>query len=109
MDYLFEKNYDNEQNCWFIEVSGEIDIFNSDKFKSDLLLLADEKQCNIKIDCTNLKYIDSTALGVLVAILKRVKSYNGEIYLLKLKPSIEKLFKITNLDKVFTIEGDAND
>lgn len=109
MDYTFDEIFNQEHDCWYIKVSGEIDIFNSNEFKEKLLRLAAEKQKDLRIDCLELKYIDSTALGVLVAVLKNVKTYGGEIYLLNLKPNLTKLFKITNLDKVFIIEGDANE
>lgn len=109
MDYSLQTKYNEESNCWFISVSGEIDIFNSQEFKNALLDLISEKELNIKIDCENLKYIDSTGLAALIAVLKRTKEYNGEITLLKPKANLEKLFKITNLDKVFIIEGDKNE
>ncbi|MDR2904203.1 MAG: STAS domain-containing protein, partial [Clostridiales bacterium] len=88
---------------------GEIDIFNSNNFKEKLLALAAENPRDLRIDCANLKYMDSTALGALVAVLKNVKLYDGTVFLSNLKPNLTKLFKITNLDKVFIIEGDTND
>ena len=60
------------------------------------------------IDCKELKYIDSTGLGVLIGVLKRIKDNNGNdsgnITITNLKPYIEKIFKITGLDKIFLIE-----
>jgi len=109
MDYSMQSKYDSDGNYWLITITGEIDIFNSQDFKTVLLNLIEEKEINIKIDCENLKYIDSTGLAALIAVLKRTKEYNGEITLLRPKANLEKLFKITNLDKVFNIEGDENE
>ncbi|MDR2903143.1 MAG: STAS domain-containing protein [Clostridiales bacterium] len=109
MDYTFNHEFNDARNCWDIKVAGEIDIFNSNEFKEKLLTLAAEKPRDLRIDCSNLKYMDSTALGALVAVLKNVKLYDGTVFLLNLKPNLTKLFKITNLDKVFIIEGDTND
>lgn len=109
MDYSMQSKYNEKDNSWLISVVGEIDIFNSQDFKTTLFKLIDEKEVNIRIDCENLKYIDSTGLAALIAVLKRTKEYNGEITLLKPKANLEKLFKITNLDKVFIIEGDENE
>lgn len=77
--------------------------------KQKLLSLIDQKPANLIIDCSSLEYIDSTALGALVGVLKNTKSYGCDISLINVKPNIEKLFKITNLDKVFRIEGDENE
>ena len=109
MDFQMEAAYDAQKNCWQVTVSGEIDIFNSPDMKKRLMELIEEKQADLYLNCQNLDYLDSTALGALVAVLKNVKGYEGEMHLLQVKPSLNKLFKITNLDKVFIIEGDAHE
>ncbi len=109
MDHLIEKNYNESKNIWEVSVQGEIDIFNSQEFKSELLELLEEKKINIEIDCDKLVYIDSTGLGSLIAVLKKTKEFGGEISLLNIKSTLYKLFKITNLDKVFSIEGEKDE
>lgn len=109
MDFIMEHRFDEQKNRWQITFSGEIDIFISDKMKSDLIELINDKQADLYINCRNLDYVDSTGLGAMVAVLRNVKAYGGEIRLQNIKPSLEKLFKITNLNKVFIIEGDANE
>jgi anti-sigma B factor antagonist len=109
MDFIIEHRFDKEKNGWLVDISGEVDIFNSDKMKSRFLELIASEKADLYICCRDLEYIDSTALGALVAVLKHVKAYGGEIYLKSIKPSIAKLFKITNLNQVFIIEGDVNE
>ena len=60
------------------------------------------------MDCTRLNYIDSTGLGVFVAVLKKVKQIDRSITIENLKDSILKLFLITNLDSLFNINHNAN-
>jgi anti-sigma B factor antagonist len=64
----------------------------------------DEKGGNMIIDCQDLKYIDSTGLGVLISALRRVKDHDGTITIRGLKPYIQKIFGITGLDKIFSLE-----
>ncbi len=109
MDYILEERFDEDKNSWVIKISGEIDIFNSENFKQKLLELIKQKNANIHVDCKLLDYVDSTGLGALVAVLKNVKSYGGDIYLMNIRPNLAKLFKITNLDRVFKIEGEKNE
>ncbi len=109
MDYTLEYKFDEQKNCWNVSITGEVDIFNSGNMKNELLSLINEKNCDLFIDCKALEYIDSTALGALVAVVKNVKSYGGEIHLLHVRPNLLKLFKITNLDKVFMIEGETHE
>lgn len=98
-----EQKFNDISNTWEVKLNGEIDIYNAPELKELLLDLIEKKQGSIIIDCKNLKYIDSTGLGALISVLKRVKEYNGNIEIVNLKPYINKIFTITGLDKVFII------
>ena len=56
------------------------------------------------LDCGQLNYIDSTGLGVFVAVLKKVKQIGKKIQIENLKESTKKLFVITSLDGMFNIK-----
>lgn len=109
MELIIDSEFDPQNNNWMIEITGEIDLFNSADMKNKLLSLLDDKPANLIIDCKKLDYIDSTALGALIAVLKNTKSYGCDVILKNIKPKIEKLFRITNLDRVFKIEGDKDE
>ncbi len=98
------KKHDDQLKIWQLDLSGEIDIYNADDLKQDLHALVDEYQSDIEIDCKDLKYIDSTGLGVLVSALKKVKDYDGKVKLYNLKPHIAKIFYLTGLTKIMEIE-----
>lgn len=97
-------NYDRDKNAWVIKLDGEVDIYTSPKMKEVLIDSLKEKDIDILIDCSNLEYVDSTGLGVLISVLKRVRESENKIIITNLKPNIRKLFDITGLDKVFLIE-----
>lgn len=96
----------NNENCsWDISLQGELDVSTADKLKKHLHNLADEKILDMKINLTNLDYIDSTGLGVMIGVLKRLKIDDKEIYILNPKSNVKKIFTITGLDKIFKMEG----
>lgn len=97
-------NYNSSTNTWEVSLSGEVDVYNAPQLKEVLHSLLDQHNSSIVIDCQGLKYIDSTGLGVLIGVLKRVKDNNGSISIRNLKPYIKKIFTITGLDKIFLIE-----
>ena len=101
---LLDVNYDESLSRWEVQLYGEVDIYNADNLKSELHTLIEEKKADIVLDCTSLKYIDSTGLGVLVSALKKVKEAEREIRIINLKPNIAKIFTLTGLDKIFAIE-----
>lgn len=96
--------FDEEKNIWVIVPEGEIDIYTSPKLKDTLTRMLKDKEADILIDSKKLDYVDSTGLGALISILKKVKEQDNMIYMENVKPNIRKLFDITNLDKVFVIK-----
>lgn len=87
-----------------IVISGEVDIYTSNELKETLYEIIDSNQKDLKIDCRELNYIDSTGLGIFVGALKKAKQYNANIYIYNLRDNIKKLFIITGLDKLFIME-----
>jgi len=101
--------YDDETASWQVAVAGEFDIFNSEDLKNELNRLIGEKNADVVLDCAGLNYMDSTSIGALVSVLKNVKMYGGKVVLNNLKPNLVKLFRITNLNKVFEIGGESGE
>ena len=104
---LMDANYDESTDKWDVRLYGEVDIYNADSLKAELRALIEEKAADLVIDCTSLKYIDSTGLGVLVSALKKVREAEKQIRIVSLKPYIAKIFTLTGLDKIFSIEVSA--
>jgi len=84
-------------------LKGEVDVYTAPKLKSSLIDLVDEGSYDIVVDLSDVDFIDSSGLGVLVGGLKRVKSHEGSISLVCSQENILKIFRITGLNKVFPI------
>lgn len=87
-----------------VTISGEADIYTSSELKERLYDIIEKNQADLKIDCSQLNYIDSTGLGIFAGAFKKAKEIDKKIYLTGLKNNIKKLFVITGLDKLFIIE-----
>lgn len=109
MSLNIQVKFDEKENQWIFLPEGEIDIFTSPKFKEEILKHFSSKETDILIDGEKLNYVDSTGLGALIYILKKLKDSNYKIYLTNIKPNIRKLFDITELDKLFIIRGELNE
>lgn len=109
MSLEIEINLDENQNNWIIVPKGEIDIYTSPKFKQKVLDAFDKEDKDLLIDCSDLDYMDSTGLGSLIYILKKVKEKDHKIYIENVKPNIKKIFDITKLDKLFIIRGEISE
>lgn len=87
-----------------VSLSGEVDIYTSQKLKDNLYRVVESNKKDLIIDCKELNYIDSTGLGIFVGALKKAKQYEKKITIINLKDNIKKLFIITGLDKIFEVE-----
>ena len=96
---------DTKNDFWEVSLAGELDVSTADELKKSLHKLVDEKNIDMKLNLENLDYIDSTGLGFMIGILKRLKIENKEVYIEKPKNNVRRIFNITGLDKVFKMEG----
>ena len=86
-----------------VEVSGEIDVYTAPKLREALLSLVDSGTYRLVVDMSGVEFLDSTGLGVLVGGLKRVRAHDGWIDLVCTQSRILRIFRITGLNKVFSI------
>lgn len=104
MSLNIDIEFNDDKNKWLVDLEGEIDIYTSPKLKESLIEALEDKNSNMLIDFLKVDYVDSTGLGALISILKKVKESENMVYVENVKPNIRKLFDITNLDKVFEIK-----
>ena len=93
----------SEDNYEMIILEGRIDQEGSEELEGVLQKCLDESKLHICIDMINVKHICSSALGVLVAIKRKIKDSEGDIKLIVVNDNLMKLFQTTMLDKVFEI------
>ncbi|MBS6720613.1 MAG: STAS domain-containing protein [Peptoniphilus harei] len=84
---------------------GELDVYNTKKFKEKSLKVYEKDKKDILFDFSELEYLDSTGLGSLIYILKEIEKDGNKIVIENINNSIMKLFKITKLEDMFEIRG----
>ncbi len=92
-----------------IVLKGEVDIYTAPRFKEDLLALIDDGATDILVDLTQVEFVDSTALGVLIGGIKRLHPLDGRLLLIADTRPVLKIFAITGLDRVFSIYRDRKE
>jgi anti-sigma B factor antagonist len=92
-----------------IAVQGEIDLFTAPELKQVLAEAIEQGRLRIVVDLTGTTFLDSTALGVLIGAVKRLRSREGALAIVNTDDSIAKTFEITGLDQIFTITVTRDD
>lgn len=90
-------------NVEILILDGRIDQEGSEELETMLQDCLDQGKNNILIDMIDVKHICSSALGVLVAIKRKIKDNEGDIKLVVVNDNLLRLFETTMLDKVFEI------
>ena len=64
---------------------------------------------NCLIDISNVRYINSSGIGILITILTKFRNKGGEVYLMKPSETVQKLLVITKLNAIFQIVQTENE
>ena len=91
-------------------IHGEIDLHNSPDLRGHLLrLLETQKPKKLILNLSDVPYMDSSAIAVLVETLQRVRKNSGAVYLTNLQPRVKGLLEIARLETIFVIAADEHD
>lgn len=86
-----------------LEVAGEIDVYTAPQLRERLIALIEGGARQVVVDLGRVEFLDSTGLGVLVGALKRLRVVDGELLLVCAQERLLKIFRITGLDRVFSL------
>ncbi len=85
-----------------VSVSGDLVIGEPEtQFKKAIACLLEEGKVDLLIDCSGLRFVDSTGLGALVRALTTAQNEGGRTKLFGVGPHLRKLLELTKLDAVF--------
>jgi anti-sigma B factor antagonist len=88
-----------------VQVAGEIDLSTAPRLRDALVALAEDGIYDIEIDLSRTTFIDSTAVAVLVAALRRCQHGGGRLALVNPSPIARKLLHTTRLSRLFGLPG----
>jgi anti-sigma B factor antagonist len=76
---------------------------------SFLPLIEQNPKIQLVIDFSNVKFLTSSVLGLLIRISKKVYETDGKLRLCSINPKIMEIFRITRLDRIFEIYPDVDE
>ena len=99
-----EINSEKKGNCLSISAKGRLDTVASREFMkwTDNNLGEDIK--DVVLDCSDLTYISSSGLRVLMTIYKTITTRQGTLSLKDLTPQVGEVLNITGMASLFNIE-----
>ena len=86
-------------DCAVLQVTGEVDVYTAPMLRERIRELAASGAVHLIADLSQVDFLDSTGLGVLVGGLKRLREDGGSLALVIKTPHILRVFQITGLTK----------
>jgi anti-sigma B factor antagonist len=81
---------------------GELDAYMAPELREQLHDLAAEESLELLVvDLSRVTFLDSSALGVLVGALRRLRERKRTLRLVEPRPTVRRIFEITLLDRAF--------
>lgn len=92
-----------------VEVADKLIVANRQDLKDKVLAAVEEGARKFAVDFSGTSYIDSSGLGVLVSLSKKIRFEGGELRLCGLDDDLRSLFELTKLDTLFHIDPALED
>ena len=92
-----------EGTCQLVNLHGSLADDANLEAKESFLKLLNAKPARIVLDFTDLEYISSSGIGLLVSILRRCRQQGISMPVCCMKPEVFELFKLTKLTQIFEI------
>jgi anti-sigma B factor antagonist len=88
-----------------VSLVGAVDLHHTPGVHKALVTACEERPRRLVINLTEVTYMDSSGIGTLVEVFRRVNGYQGKLVLCGLNERVRSVFEITKLDKFFSIHS----
>jgi anti-sigma B factor antagonist len=92
-----------------LRARGELDLYAAPELKRRLASAIDAGKTRIVVDLTDASFMDSTALGVLLGALKRLRVRDGTLAVASEQPTILRILEVTGMNQVLDLHKTADD
>ena len=89
-----------------VKLSGRLDSSTAPPAEENFARVLAGGALHLAIDMSNLEYISSAGLRVLLVVAKKVQQGQGKVVLFGLVRNVREVFSISGFDRIFTIQSD---
>lgn len=85
-----------------VALNGELNLYNVGEVKSQITTAVGADTTSLVMDFTNLKYIDSSGIGLMAQLKKKYGTGAGQFALMAVSKEVMDVLRITALDSFFS-------
>lgn len=86
-----------EAGAQIVAVNGDVELHSAANLRQELQRVCEQPHVHCIVDMSEVPFIDSTGVGVLVGALKRAHEQGGTLTILAPQPRVRRVFEITGL------------
>lgn len=86
-----------------LRISGSLDALSTPELRPTIDALVAEKRPTITVDLSDLRLIDSSGVGAIVSLYKRMRALGAKVEVVGLKDQPLAIFRLLRLDRIFTV------
>lgn len=86
--------------------SGRLDANTSERFESEVLEQVSQSPKGMVMDFSEIGYVSSAGLRVVLLAAKKVKAAGGTFVLCGISPAIREVFRVSGFLSILTVEPD---
>lgn len=84
-----------------LRIEGTLDAATAPDLRTVVDQIVDEGRLLITLELSSLRLIDSSGVGVIVSLFKRVRANGGQVRIQGLRDQPRAIFRLLRLDRVF--------
>ena len=100
-----EKEHIRGTGTIVLAVHGDADLKGAEELESRLAEVIEERPAAVVLDLSEVTFVDSMILGVLVQGRKRLRAGGGRLRIVAPRAEIRRIFELTHLDRLFELDS----
>lgn len=86
-----------------LEIEGTLDAVTAPEIRAVVDQLVTERRRSVTLELTSLRLIDSSGVGVIVSLFKRIRADGGQVKINGVRDQPLAIFRLLRLDRVFPV------
>ena len=88
-----------------VHVGGEVDVATCPQLRDVLAELVDQSIYHLVVDLEKVSFLDSSGIGVLVGVYRRIREHGGSLRLTGPRPAVRRVLELTKVTTLLPIHG----
>ena len=91
-----------------LRVHGDVDIATAPLLKEAMVAALQNGATSLALDLSQVAYLDSIGLGVLIGARRRTAERGGTIYLIGVRANIYRVLRLLSMEQLFPLCSEAD-